>query len=103
MIYHPTNNVHNEIVLFMLFNNLLSTIYACTNIMLTSVIDVHPLEEFALIRDAVKLAALDRSETGLALSAWLLVTDLVSAALPEAVSPSILWAEGHKRKEISLY
>lgn len=66
--------------------------------MLTSVIDVDPLVEFAFIRDGVKLAALDGSEAGLASSAWFAVTDPVSAALPEAVSPSILRAEGCKGK-----
>lgn len=66
--------------------------------MLTSVIDVNPLVEFALIRDSVKLAALDGSEAGLALSAWLVVTGPVSAALPKAVSPSIFRAEGCKGK-----
>lgn len=71
--------------------------------MLTLVIDVHPLIEFAFVRDIVELAALDGSEAGLAMSAWLIVTDLVSAALTEAVSSTILRAEGHRRKEITLY
>lgn len=71
--------------------------------MLTSVIDLDPLVEFALIRDAVELAALDRSKAKLASRACRVVTDLVSAALPEAVSPSILWAEGCRSKEILLY
>lgn len=73
-----------------------------TDVMLTSVINVHPLIDLALVRDAVELAALEGSEAGLAKSAWLAVTDLVSAALSDAVPPSIPRAEGHRRKVISL-
>lgn len=80
-----------------------STSRECTNIMLTSVNDVHPLVEFALVRDTVKLAALDGSEAGLAMSARLAVTEHVSSTLPEAVSPSVLRAEGHRGKQISLH
>lgn len=82
---------------------LLSASHACTNIMLTLVSDVYPLVEFALVRDAVELAALDGSEARLALRTCPVVTDLVSVALPKAVSPTVPRAEGHKRKQISLH
>ena len=56
---------------------------------LTSVVDMNPLVELALIRHGVEVAALDVSEAGLVGGAGVRVADLITSALPQAVLSSM--------------
>ena len=57
---------------------------------LTSVIDMHPLVELSLVRHGVEMAALHVPEGGQVAGAGLFVADAISAALTQAVLPTVL-------------
>lgn len=75
---------------------------------LTSIVDMNPLVELALIRHGVEVAALDVSEAGLVRWAGVCVADLKAPALPDAVLPPIPRPEagdtavGRVRKDVAV-
>lgn len=63
-------------------------------ILLTSVDDRLPLEELALVRQAVEVTTLDVSEGGQVIRTWCSVADLVPPPLSQTILPSVLWTVG---------